>query len=414
MTTGDLANPLEGLDVFAMFDEATGSQLGDPHPVYDELRAAGPVHRGDLLTDEFGMPASVGSVWEGERFTVLGHAEVMQCLRDAEHFSNEVYTRTVGRTHGTTILVLDAPEHTRQRKAIQKAFSRKAMERWRTDFVVPEAQRRLGEIADRGRTEFVKDFALVYPASVLHHIIGLPQERFELFNQLAIGLLLIQTDPQLAQRCSAVLGEMIAEAIVEARANPQDDFLSWLCQARMDDGSLLDDETLISFVRILLPAGAETTTRALGTLFLHLTADPERYARVRADRDLVPVALEEALRIEPPTQYAYRLCRADTELGGVKIPAGSPVLVCLAAANRDPAVFEDPHSFRLDRRRGQVAFGHGAHVCIGMHLAQLEAGVALETALDRMPDLRRDPDGPPPETVGIAFRSPSRLDLVSG
>jgi len=407
-------NPLAGLDIFTEFDKDAGSSFGDPHPVYDEIRARGPVHRGDLLTEVFGLASSNATQWEGQPFTVVGHAEVMACLRDSQHFSNTAYSRTVGKTHGTTILGLDAPQHTSQRRAIQKAFTRKAMESWRGDFVVPEARRRLDEIAQRGRTEFVKDFALVYPASVLHHIIGLPDEMFEQFNQLAIGLLLYRSNPELALRCSAILGRMIAEAIADARADPRDDFLTWLCQATTTDGERLDDETLISFVRILLPAGAETTSRTLGTLFLHLTADPERYAQVRANRDLIPVAIDEALRIESPTQYVYRLCVQDTVLGGVPIPAGSPVAVCLSAANRDPAVFADPHTFRLDRKRGQVAFGHGAHVCIGMHLALLEAGVALDAALDRLPDLRRDPAAEPPEIAGIAFRSPARLDLVCG
>ncbi|MGC9537447.1 cytochrome P450 [Streptomyces sp. UG1] len=408
---GQFENPLAGLDVFAEFDRDAGGNLGNPHSVYDEIRARGPVYRGDLLTDTLGLPSSNSSFWEGQPYTVLGHAEAVHCLRDSEHFSNSAYTRTVGKTHGTTILVLDAPEHTRQRRAIQKAFTRKAIEHWRQDFVTPEAHRRLDAIAAGGRTEFVRDFALVYPAAVLHHIIGLPDELFEPFNQLAIGLLLYRSNPELAVRCSASLGELISAAITEARANPSDNFLSWLCQARTEDGDLLDDLTLVSFVRILLPAGAETTSRALGTLFYYLTADPSRYEAVRDDRELVANAIDEALRIEPPTQYSYRLCVKDTVLGGEHIPAGSPIAVSLSAANRDPEVFESPHEFRLDRKRGQVAFGNGVHVCIGQHLALMETTVALNHALDVMPKLRRDKDAVEPELAGIAFRSPAHLNL---
>jgi cytochrome P450 len=117
--------------------------------------------------------------------------------------------------------------------------------------------------------------------------------------------------------------------------------------------------------------------------------------------------------MEPPTQYAYRICMRDTELFGVPIPAGSPIAVSLSAANRDPEVHENPGEYRLDRASGQIAFGNGVHVCLGMHLAMQESTAALNLALDRLPELRLDPDSAPPVIGGIAFRSPGALHVLT-
>jgi cytochrome P450 len=147
-------------------------------------------------------------------------------------------------------------------------------------------------------------------------------------------------------------------------------------------------------------------------VFAYLTADPDLLAAVREDRDLIKPVIEETLRLEPPTQYVYRLCVRDTEVAGTAIPAGSPIAVSLSAANRDPLVYEDPAAFRLHRPTAHLAFGHGVHLCLGMHLARMEASAALTGFLDRMPRLRRDPSAPAPVISGIAFRSPAVVPLI--
>jgi cytochrome P450 len=379
MTTDDTID-LDSLDLIGAFEKDTGSDLSDPHATYTELRAQGAVYRGDLLIDRLGLQASALAVWgSGQPFTILGYEATEQVLRDAETFSNQIYAATVGKTHGRNILNIDDPDHRAHRKVIQKAFSRKAIDRWRVEFMEPEVQRSIDAIIDRGRGELMTDFALRFPVAVIHHMLGLPPEKLHSFQNLATGLLLYRTRFNIAQLCSQRLAEILQEYITTRRANPADDFIS---------------------------------ARTIGTLFAYLTAQPELLARARVDEAFRRAAIEEAIRLEPPTQYAYRLCVKDTEVAGVEIPAGSPIAVSLSSAHRDEKVFEDADQFRPGRPMPHLAFGHGVHLCLGMHLARMEASTALEGFLERMPNLRRDEDAEPPRMAGVTFRSPATVPLI--
>jgi cytochrome P450 len=413
LRSADDSADLDSLDLVAAFEKDMGSDLSDPHPVYTELRARGEVHRGDLLTERLGLASStVGAYGSGQPYTILGYAAASQVMRDAQAFSNTIYASTVGKTHGRNLLNIDDPDHRAHRSVIHKAFSRKAIERWRVEFIEPEVQRSADRLLAAGRGDLMADFALRYPVAVIHHMLGLPPEKLRTFQNLATGLLLYRTQFAIAQRCSVELAHLLQEYITERRAHPGDDFISVLCHTPMDNGAYLTDEEVVSFLRILLPAGGETTARTIGSLFAYLSADPELLARARTDEALRRAAIEETMRIEPPTQYLYRLCVADTEVDGVTIPAGSPIAVCLASANRDERVYDDPEVFRPGRRAPHLAFGHGVHLCLGMHLARMETMIALEGLLERMPNLRRDPDAEPPRMRGIAFRSPATVPLI--
>ena len=400
------------MDLLAEFEKDMGANLSDPHPLYDELRPDHPVYRGDLLTERLGLPSSTMSVWEGQAYTILGYSAAMQVLRDAEHFSNTVYARTVGKTHGRNILNIDDPEHLLHRKVIQKAFNRKAMDGWRTSYMEPQVQRVIDEIIGRGRADLMSSFALQFPVSVVHHVLGLPEDKLEVFQQLAAGLLLYRTRPDVALACSELLGDMLLEFVRQRRRQPSGDFISTLIGTRMDNGAYFTDDEIVSFLRVLLPAGGETTARTIGSMFAYLTAEPELLDRVRADRALAGPVIEETMRIEPPTQYVYRLCVKDAQVGPTLIPAGSPIAVSLSAANRDPLAFDHPAAFRPGRTTPHLSFGHGVHLCLGMHLARMEASAALNGFLDRMPKLRRDPAQPAPRISGIAFRSPAAVPLA--
>ena len=404
-------DPLEDLDLIAEFEKDMGAHLADPHAVYDELRKDHPVYAGDLLTERLGLASSTLKLWEGRPYTILGYEAAEQVVRDAEHFSNSVYDRTVGRTHGRTILTMDDPDHRDHRKAIQKAFNRKAMDRWRTDFMIPEVHRVIDGIIDRGRGDVMADFALHFPVSVIHHILGLPPERLQEMHNLAVGLLLYRTRSDIAQLCSQKLGEMMIEHVDAHRSSGGGEFISILANTRMENGALFTCEEMVSFLRILLAAGGETTTRAIGSMFTYLLRQPELLGQVREDRELVQPVIEETLRLEPPTQYVYRYCVKDIDVCGTRIPAGSPVAVSLAAANRDPEVFDDPAAFRIGRKVQHLGFGHGVHMCLGMHLARMEAATTLTAFLDRMPRLRRDERLPDPVIRGVAFRSPATVPI---
>jgi cytochrome P450 len=200
--------------------------------------------------------------------------------------------------------------------------------------------------------------------------------------------------------------------VARRRRAPQHDVISTLATAQLD-GQSLSDEEIVSFLRFLLEAGAETTYRSSSNLFFGLLSQPEVLAEVRADRSLVPRAIEEALRWEPPLTGIFRGAAVDTELAGVKIPAGSFIAVNVGAANRDETRWENPEIFDIHREQvPHIAFGFGPHICLGMHLARSEMVVALNAVLDRLPNVRLDPAADDVHISGSTFRAPRTLPIV--
>jgi cytochrome P450 len=190
--------------------------------------------------------------------------------------------------------------------------------------------------------------------------------------------------------------------------------ISTLAHAEID-GQQLSDEEIFSFLRLLLPAGVETTYRSTGNLLFGLLSDPEQLEAVRSDRSLIPQAIEEAVRWEAPLLVITRVATRDTELAGMPIPAGSAVMPMLGAANRDEDRYPDPDRFDVFRKQSPpISWGHGVHLCLGMHLARLEMRVALERLFDRLPGLRLDPEGKDPHIRGQVFRSPTALPVLFG
>jgi cytochrome P450 len=178
------------------------------------------------------------------------------------------------------------------------------------------------------------------------------------------------------------------------------------------DGARLTDAEIFAFLLLILPAGVETTYRASGNLLVALLTQPPLLDALRGDRAGLRGAFEEALRWQPPITTVVRKAIRDCELGGVAIPAGTHVSVSVAAANRDPARYRDPDRFDPARKNiAHLTFGGGPHLCLGMHLARMEAAVAVDALLDRLPDLRLDPTRPAPRVVGVAFRSPAALPV---
>ena len=194
--------------------------------------------------------------------------------------------------------------------------------------------------------------------------------------------------------------------------HPADDVISKLVTGTVDGEGLTDDE-VVSFLRLLIPAGAETTFKLLGNIFVALLSDREpRWERVRADRTLVPWTIEETLRWETSVLMVSRQATRDVEIRGVPIPAGTNVSVLIASGNRDEDHYENPDVFDLDRRADDhLAFAFARHHCLGYHLARMEVRIALNAILDRLPRLRLDPDAPPPQILGLAFRAPKRVDV---
>ena len=250
------------------------------------------------------------------------------------------------------------------------------------------------------------------PVRVIAALIGLPDSDIPEFHRLAIDLLGFHSDMDSAMKASAQLKEYFVEILADRRREPKDDMVTVLANADID-GVRMSDEQIYGFMRNLLPAGAETTSRSTASLALGLLTHPEQLAAVVSDRGLLPQAIEEGIRWETPLLNFMRETTCDVEFNGVDIPAGSTVSMNLGSANHDPARWDRPEVFDVFRdRKPHIGFGHGAHVCLGMHLARLESTMIFNTLFDSLPGLRLDPDAPEPYVSGTYFRSPQHLKVL--
>jgi len=399
---------LRDVDILEQHDLTISSVLDDPYPAFRELRQTVGVYEGDILPDLFGLPYSVANP-AGDRpvFSILRYDDVVAVLRDYKTYSSTIYQETVGRVQGKNLLMVDPPDHTRLRTLLGPSFTRNRMAAWRNDVVEPLLDRYfIDSFIDDGRADLLRQLALSFPVRVIHHIMGLPQETAEELNRIALGLLLISTKPEVALACSQALAELIQADIVRHRNDPQDTLIDSLIAARGETGEdLLSDEEILNFLRVLLPAGGETTTKNLSCLLVGLLTNPDQMDLLREKPELLPNAIEEALRWEAPTAFVYRQAACDTELGGVKIPAGAGINVCVASANHDEERFSNPDDFDITRPPTKhMSFAFGPHMCIGMNLARMEVETAIGGLLRRLPNLRLDPDAPAPVIRGGTFR----------
>jgi cytochrome P450 len=252
-----------------------------------------------------------------------------------------------------------------------------------------------------------------FPVQVIAEILGLPRADFPRFQRWAIEITSVTTDWDRGIAASEALRDYFAGVVEERRVRPADDLISDLLAVDVE-GRRLDDEEIFSFLRLLLPAGVETTYRASGNLLYGLLTNPDQLRAVRQDRSLLPAAFEETIRWEPPVTVILRRAMVDTELAGVAVAEGADVGLLLGSANRDERKYEHPDQFDIFREsRQSLGFGFGVHVCLGMHLARMETRVAVNALLDRMPDLALAPaPGQDLHIKGMAFRSPIALPVA--
>jgi cytochrome P450 len=392
---------------FDVFDDAVAGDARDPYPELALARNAHPVQRLDMSNMPHDEARPV--------FFVYRYDDVLEVLRDGETFSSaHIIELIMGDVMGRHIMLgMDGAEHRRYRALVSTAFRQKALERWESALVAVTANELIDGFAGRGRAELVREFTFPFPAKVIAGLLGLPREDYRQFQRWSIAILSVFTKREQAIAASAELKEYLAAILGERRREPREDLISDLAHAELD-GERLTDEEIFSFLRLLLPAGVETTYRSTGNLLFSLLSRPAQLDAVRADRSLVPQAIEEALRYETALLNITRLAVRDTEISGVPVPAGSTVMLMLAAANRDEARWPDPELFDIARpSKPHISFGQGPHICIGMHLARIEMRVALNLLLDRLPSLRLDPSGDP-HIRGQVFRSPTSLPVLFG
>jgi cytochrome P450 len=344
-------------------------------------------------------------------FTVTSYELAQQALTDNARFSSAGYATTIGQVMGPSILQMDPPEHLRHRALVAKAFRARALDQWSDAIIGATIGELIDAFASDGHADLIPQLTFPFPVRVIARILGLPEADWPRFLRLSTELIAVMRNWDRAVAAGQELRGYFAEIIADRRQHPRDDLVSQLIEAEVDGHRLGDDE-IYPFLLLLLPAGAETTYRSSSNLLFGLLSQPDVLAAVRADRDLVPKAIEEALRWETPALTVVRTATEDTELGGVRIPAGSLVAVSLGAANRDPGRYLLPDVFDVFREdRQHLSFGDGAHKCLGMHLARLEMRLLLTSVLDRLPGLRLDPAAEDVHIHGLLFRSPPNLPV---
>jgi cytochrome P450 len=393
--------------------------IDDPYPRYDELRRSGPVHAG-AVSGAFGLREGPDVVLWGDRpqFSCYDWQTVDTVLRDPETYSSEWYRNSLGASIGRTMIQMGGPEHRRYRALVQPFFTRKEIEGWRDRWVQPMVDRILDQIVTRGEpVDLFSELCGRLPVYTIASSFGIAAEDVPHFHELAVAQVGIVGTAEDRQRAAQEIADYLARVIERRRKKGGDDLIAVLCQVEIEDpedGSRhrLSDDEILAFARLMLPAGAGTTYRGLGCLLVGLLEAGQLEA-LRADRSLMDAAIEESLRWEQPLTAVGRLVLRDTELAGVKIPEGSVVNACLGAANHDPERWSDPHRYDLMReKKPHSSFGLGPHLCIGMHLARMEMRTALDAILDRLPNLRLDPDAPKPWITGLLFRMPTAVPVV--
>src|SRR5262245_50372656 len=344
-------------------------------------------------------------------YAAVSFDAVNRIFRDGKVFNSHIYDSTIGLFIGPTILAMEGKKHWEHRNLVSAAFKSKSLLRWEPEIVRPVVNALIDEFLDAGEADLVKDFTFEFPTRVISKLLGLPQEDLPWFRKRAVELISYTVKWKRAFEASAALKDYFLQQIERRRSNPTDDIIGDLVTAEID-GEKLTDEAIYSFLRLLLPAGLETTYRSSGNLLFLLLTHPEQFRALQADHDLIAPAIEEGLRFETPLTTVQRYATEATELGGVHLPEGAVIDVCIGSANRDERRWERPEEFDIHRNRlPHISFAAGEHTCMGLHLARMETRVAVECLLDRLTNIQlRTVDNP--YIHGQPFRSPTAIPVT--
>ncbi|MEH6689066.1 MAG: cytochrome P450 [Halopseudomonas sabulinigri] len=401
-----------------------GSDI-DLHATYAKMRAETPVLEANFM-EQLGVPSIAGVDPNRPCYTLFKYDDVMKVMRDSAQFTSGFIAEGLGAFFdGLILTAMDGDLHKSMRNLLQPVFLPETVNRWK--------EQRIDRVI---REEFIKpmlpnksadlmDFALYFPIRVIYSLIGFPEDKPEKIKQYAAWALAILAGPQVdpakaeaakkaAMEAVVALYDAIKEVVVQRRAEGAegDDLISRLIRAEYE-GRSLDDHEVTTFVRSLLPAAGETTTRTFGTLMVQLLENPDVLERVRTDRGLVNKAIDESIRYEPVATFKVRQAADATEIRGVQIPKGAMVSCIVSSANRDEEAFVNADKFDIDRKpRPSFGFGFGPHMCIGQFVAKTEINCALNAILDLMPNLRLDPSKPAPKITGAQLRGPHELHVL--
>ncbi|MFM2031532.1 MAG: hypothetical protein RLZZ297_297 [Chloroflexota bacterium] len=371
---------------------STPTYRSDPYATYAQLRAEAPVCQTTLPS---GAPV----------FLVSRAADVMACLKDPRLVKNifnartsSFFQRTVLRPLiGSNMLKADPPDHTRLRRLASDAFAPRVVAQWEPH-IEAIAERLVGAFEHDKRVDLIGRYALPLPLTVITDMLGVPAHDHPRFHRWSANIIksgVISGDATYLNPDILRLSWYLRGHIGRRRRSASDDLLTNLMEARLGDDRLSPTE-LVSTAVLLLIAGHETTVNLIGNGLATVLAHPDQLAALAAQPEMISAAVEELLRLVNPVQMVNRYAREPLTVADVPIPAGAHVQLLIGSANHDPALFDDPEAYRLDRTEARhLAFSHGIHYCLGAPLARLEGAVALRTILRRFPSLRlADPAAP--------------------
>ena len=317
-------------DPFAAFDDVVAGTTRDPYPSLAVKRRESPVCK-DLSIPLDALPEGI-EVEPG--WMTFRYDDCSRVLRDAKTFTSTGYDTTIGMVMGHMILGMDDPEHRTQRNLVADAFREKSLARWEPEFIAPIVDELIDRFVADGEAELVRQLTFEFPVRVIARLLGLPEEDFPRFQRWSVELIGLVADIERGLAASESLRTYFAGVVAERRAHPAEDVISDLVSAQVD-GERLSDEAIYSFLRLLLPAGAETTYRSSGNLLYLLLTHPEQLEAVRSDRALLPQAIEEGLRCEPPLLTINRTTTCEVEIVGVTIGPGESISPHIGSANHD-------------------------------------------------------------------------------
>ncbi|HUJ67096.1 MAG TPA: cytochrome P450, partial [Acidimicrobiales bacterium] len=333
---------------------------------------------------------------------------------DAIYRNEEIFAsspKPVDIEHGelsatNSMLSMNGPQHRRYRALVQPSFGPGRARWWIENWIATTVNALIDCFEKKGRAELNVEFCAAIPVLTITGSFGVPVEQ-------ALDI------RETVNRQPDQLVEIIKPIVTARRDQPQDDLISVLVQSEITDedgrAHRLSDAEVYSFSMLLLAAGSGTTWKQMGITLAALLQQPAALEAVRADRSLLRSAIEESVRWSPTDPMFSRWVTRDTDFYGVHLPEGAVIHICLGAANRDPERWDHPDDYDIYRPlKPTLAFGSGPHVCLGQHVARAEMSVAIGALLDRLPNLRLDPDAEPPQLIGLYERGATAIPVVFG
>ena len=389
-----MALTANNLDIEAAYHAVSDTYLGsevDIHALCREKRHNEPVMPGDFVDTYLKVPTNAGAKGGKCAVTLFKYKDILSVLRDAETYTSGFIAEGLGAFFdGLIILAMDGEQHRRTRALLQPVFMPETVKEWKPEIDRVIRDEFLAPIVAEKKANLM-DFGLYFPIRVMYALMGFPTDDAEKFKQYASWALALvaanQIDPEKAKIYGPIAGQAVKslydainQVVVKKRAEGTEgnDLISRLINAEYE-GRALDDHEVTTFVRSLLPAAGETTTRTFSSIMT----------------------------------FKVRQASKDVEIGGVKVPKGALVQCMVISANRDEESFPDPDTFDIDRKaRPSLGFGFGPHMCIGQFVAKVELNSAINAILDLFPGIRLDPSKPAPEIAGAQLRGAKAIHVI--